>query len=125
MNLVSEATRQRLAAHHPEAATEIGNLEAVLDGTSLDAGLLELCSRFFETSMRGDEWLPPESLTALETACLAVCEQFMVSVSGISDEQIAALNEHLNADDVYNLMSAIYLVEMSKRLDLTLEQVLQ
>jgi len=31
----------------------------------------------------------------------------------------------LSTDDVYNLMYAIYLIEMSKRLDLTLDRVLQ
>ena len=48
----------------------------------------------------------------------------MISVADIREEQIAALRSHLSTDDVYNLMSAIYLIEMSRRLDHTLERVL-
>lgn len=124
MKLVNIETRQRLETHHPEAAAEIANLEQVLDDTALDASLLALCSDYFEAALGGREWVRPDPLTCLEAACLDVCEQFMLSVSDIRDEQIAALREHLSADDVYVLMSAIYLIEMSKRLDLTLERVL-
>lgn len=124
MNLVNVETRQRLETYHPEAAAEIANLEQVLDDTALESSLLALCSDYFEAALRDSEWVRPDPLTALEAACLDVCEQFMLSVSDIRDEQIAALREHLGADDVYVLMSAIYLIEMSKRLDLTLERVL-
>jgi hypothetical protein len=125
MNLVTAETRQRLQAHHPGAAAEIDKLEGILDDTNLSPELLALCGAYFHAALRGDDWCAPDSPTELESACLDVCEQFMVSVPGVTDEQIAALNRHLGADDVYNLMSAIYLIEMSKRLDMTLERVLQ
>ena len=124
MRLINIATRERLAAHHPEAATEIANLESVLDDTSLDPDLLELCANYFETTLAGNTWQSPPSLSELETACLGVCEQFTVSVSDMREEHIEPLRQHLNADDVYNFMSAVYLIEMSRRLDLTLERVL-
>ena len=49
----------------------------------------------------------------------------MVSVANMTDEQVALLSRHLSADDVYNLMYAIYLLEMSERLKLVLKGVLQ
>ncbi len=124
MRLINSATRERLQAFHPEAAGEIANLEKVLDDTSLDPGLLALCADYFDTVLSGGIWQSPPSLSELETACLRVCAQFSVSVSDMRDTHIEPLRKHLNADDVYNLMSAIYLIEMSKRLDLTLAKVL-
>ena len=124
MRLINSAARQRLEALHPEAAGEIANLEQVLDDTSLDPGLLALCADYFDTTLAGNTWRSPTSLGDLESACIDVCEQFMVSVSDMREEHIEPLRRHLNADDVYNLMSAIYLIEMSRRLDLTLERVL-
>ena len=125
MNLISPETQQRLQIHHPEAATELENLRKVLENGGLDAGLLALCGEFIDASLRGKNWAAPGSVSELESACLALCEQFMNSVAHISEEQVAALSKHLSADDVYNLMYGIYLVEMSKRLDLTFERVLQ
>ena len=125
MRLINLATRERLEAYHPEAAGEIANLEAVLDATSLDRDLLTLCADYFETTLAGRAWQPPAALGELEKACIEVCEQFAVSVSDMRDEHIEPLRRHLSADDIYNLMSAIYLIEMSRRLDLTLERVLQ
>ena len=122
MHLVTDATRQRLREYHPGAIAEIDRLEHVLDDTSLDPDLLALCARYFDTTLRGGSWSPPEPLSELESSVLNVCEQFMLSVSAISDEQVAALNARLSADDVYNLMSAIYLIEMSTRLNITLER---
>ena len=107
MNLITEATRERLLANHPEAAGEIGKLEGILDETGLSAELLALCFDYFDTTLRGGVWSRPESMSDLEAAVIYVYEQFMISVSGIQDEQIAALNAHLGADDVYNAMSSI------------------
>ena len=123
--LVSPDTQHHLQSKHPEAATELDKLRQVLEDSSLDARLLALCGDYIEATLRESKWTPPDSTSELESACLAVCEQFMSSVANISEEQIAALRQHLSTDEVYNLMYAIYLIEMSKRLDLTFERVLQ
>ena len=122
--LTNAETRRHLEAHHPEAAGEIRKLEGVISGSALDADLLALCTVYFDAALTGETWEPPDALSELERACIDVCEQFMISVADIREEQIAALRRHLSTDDVYNLMSAIYLIEMSRRLDLTLERVL-
>ena len=124
MNLVTPDTRLRLRSHHPEAIQEIENLERVLDETALDPALLSLCSDFFNATLRSQGWSVPASAGELETACLELCEQFSTSVSDVRDDQVAALRAHLGTDDVYNLMYAIYLIEMSQRLDITLERAL-
>ena len=124
MELVTSATRQRLSSLHPEVATELGRLETVLDESALDPQLLQLVGQFFDAELGNGDWQAPADPSPLEQACLAVCEQFMISVADMSDELVQDLAEHLSPDDLYNLMYAIYLIEMSKRLDITLERVL-
>ena len=125
MQLVNSESRLTLQAHHPEALQELDRLANTLDNTGLEASLLDLCQSFFAATLRGDTWSPGRELSELESDCLAVCEQFSVSVSSMSDEQLAALARHMSPDQLYNLMYAIYLVEMSERLNLTLKGVLQ
>ncbi|MEL6215360.1 MAG: hypothetical protein AAFQ99_06765 [Pseudomonadota bacterium] len=124
MDLVSTASKDRLARLHGEAATELENLERALDDVPIPVDLLRLTDRFVDVSLRGEQWQPPESMTPIEKACLDYCGQFMASVASIEDAQVAALREHLSPDQVYLYANAVYLIEMSKRLDLTLEAVL-
>ena len=125
MQLVSPDTRSTLQQHHPEALEELDRLADTLDGTRIDPELMALCRTYFASSLRGDAFDANRELSELETDCLALCEQFMVSVSTMSDEQVAALARHLSADDLYVLMYAIYLLEMSERLNLMLEGMMQ
>ena len=125
MQLLNSETRERLAAFHPEAGDELDRLGDVLDHSSIDPALLDLCKDFFETSLRGDTWTPSESLTELQQDLISVCEQFMVSVSDMQSAQVEALGRHMPADDLYNLMYAIYLIDGSQRLKLVLKGVLQ
>ncbi|MEM1175078.1 MAG: hypothetical protein AAGA33_00145 [Pseudomonadota bacterium] len=125
MQLVNVETRSTLQALHPEALQELDNLADTIDTTGLDPALLALCQAFFSSSLRGETWSSDRDLSDLESDCLAVCEQFMVSVSSMTDEQVAALGRHLSADDLYNLMYAIYLIEMSERLNLMLKGTVQ
>lgn len=124
MQLITPATRQRLSGVHPEVATELRRLESTLDDSALAPQLLQLISDFFDAEFGDRVWGPSANPTALERSTLDVCEQFMVSVADVSDAQVAALAAHMSPDELYNLMYAIYLIEMSKRLDITLERVL-
>ena len=125
MQLVNPETRSTLEAHHPEALGELDRLAETLDGSSLDPALLDLCQSYVAASLAGQTWSAGRDLSDLESDCIKVCEQFMVSVANMTDEQVALLSRHLSADDVYNLMYAIYLLEMSERLKLVLKGVLQ
>ncbi|MFK7888820.1 MAG: hypothetical protein AB8G16_18330 [Gammaproteobacteria bacterium] len=121
MQLIHTQTHQHLHALHPEAATKIVDLQQILSQVSLDDKLLSLCSEYFDATLRETDWTPSGEVSALEAAVTDVCAQFRLSVADVTDRQIAALNQHLSADEVYNLMYAIYLIEGSKRLELMLE----
>ena len=125
MHLVSDTTRQTLQQRHPEALQELDQLAETLDGSGLDPALLDLCQSYFSASLGGAPWVPGRDLSELESDCIKVCEQFTASVAALSDEQLAALSRHLTADEVYNLMYAIYVIEASERLNLVLKGVLQ
>ena len=125
MQLVNSETRSTLTQHHPEALAELDRLSDTLGSSSLDPALLDLCQSYFATSLGGGSWSADRELSELESDCIRVCEQFMVSVANMTDDQVTALSRHLSADDVYNLMYAIYLLEMSERLKLVLKGVLQ
>ncbi len=125
MQLVNSELRTTLQAHHPEALQELDNLADTIDNAGLDPALLDGCQSFFAATLRGEDWSAGREFSDLESDCLAVCEQFSVSVSSMSDDQLAALARHVSPDQLYNLMYAIYLIEMSERLNLTLRGVLQ
>lgn len=123
MNLVSDATRSNLAQYHPEVVSELTRLEGLLSDGDVDQSLLQLCSDYIRASLTNTQRPESESAGSLEQACLAFCDQFMVSVANVSDQQITALGEHLSTDTVYNFINAVYLIEMSHRLDLALERL--
>ena len=124
MELINETSAQRLQALHPEAAAELARLESALDATGLDPDLLDRCGQFIDAVLRETEGARTTPRSGREQACLAFCEQFVVSVSSVSDAEVSALREHLSPDEVYLFANAVYLIEMSKRLDLTLEAAL-
>lgn len=124
MQLVANHTQERLETLHPEAASEIGNLERTISNCGVDPGLLALCQEFFHAELNGNAWEPARELTVLESACVKLCEQFSVSVANLEADHVAPLAAELDADQLYNLMSAIYLIEASTRLEVTLGRVL-
>ena len=124
MNLVTDRARERLAALHPEALARLDNLAGSIDETGLDPALLGLCAAAIDAQLRDRSFALSDSPTPKEAAALAFCEQFVVAVADVSDEQVAALRAHMGADEAYLFSNAVYLIEMSKRLDLTLEAAL-
>ena len=58
MMLVRPETQQSLQTHHPEVAAELDKLGQVLDGTGLNAELLELCGDYIEATLSSREWTP-------------------------------------------------------------------
>ena len=124
MQLINDATRARLMRLQPEAAAKLAQVEQAIDDTALDPALLALAGAFIEASLRGDDWQGPAEPTDLERACLAFCDQFVASVANVTDEQVDALRAHLSPDSVYLFSNAVYLIDLSKRLELTLEAAL-
>ena len=56
------------------------------------------------------------AFSPLERAALEFTEQFVISVSTISDEQVEALRSHLGDEKTYAFAAALYVIEMTERL---------
>lgn len=109
---------------HPAITTELRNI-ILLSNDSTDAALLTLCTGYIDAALRNQKWNPPEQgLTDKEHAFIAFTEKFVTSVSTISDEQVDDLLKFASADEVYMFVNAIYITDMSLRLELVAAKVL-
>lgn len=128
---------QRLRDLQPAAVVELARANAAA-WEAADPALLELCrclvvlmlddgagSRAVRASVPD---LEPQKLAALENwestgvfsplerAALGFTEQFVLSVSAVSTEQVDALRAHLDDAAVYAFAAALYVIEMTERL---------
>jgi alkylhydroperoxidase family enzyme len=134
-------TFERLSELNPEAAAELARVNEAAWGAT-DPTLLELCRRRLSAMLGAaapgdrdaeqaralglderklealDHWESSDLFTPAERAHLAFTEQFVVSVSAMSDEHVAELLRHADMRRVYDFASALYVVEMTQRLDL-------
>lgn len=108
--------------------------------TSTDAELLELC-RLRIAGMLGDwcglerralgagvideatiaalqEWRASDRFTDFQRARLAFTEQFVQSVSAVTDADVAALLVDSDEASVYQFVTAVYVIEMTARVDM-------
>lgn len=60
-------------------------------------------------------WPSSPLFTAADRACLALAEQFVIDAHGISDEQVAAVTEHLGAQQCFVLVNALWSMEALQR----------
>ena len=56
------------------------------------------------------------AFSPLERAALEFTEQFVISVSTMSDEQVEVLRAHLGDEKTYAFAAALYVIEMTERL---------
>jgi hypothetical protein len=115
--------RERLASLHPEAAAELHRVNAVARATT-DPGLLGLCASRVDAMLAGGAWDDRVPRTARERAFLAFTEQFVTSVSHVSDADVDALLEHATPGEVYAFINSLYVVEMTRRVELVAAEVL-
>jgi alkylhydroperoxidase family enzyme len=66
-------------------------------------------------------WPTSPRFTAPERACLALTEQFVMDANGVSEEQVAAVTEHLGGAGCYAFLQAVSVLETFQRACLTLE----
>lgn len=129
----------------PESATALARAQAIA-WDSVDPALLELCRcRVLGLLQPGtgagpapagvpapeadrraalDAWQRSSLFSPLERAALAYTEQYVLSVSSVSDAQVQALREHLADAEVYAFAAALYVIEMGERLRLVSSAVL-
>lgn len=122
--MISSAVMTRLEELQPDIAAQLHNITS-LAPASTDASLLELCSSYIDAALRLQNWNPPQrGLTDKEQAFIAFTEQFVSSVGTMTDEQVSCLRQFASADEVYNFVNAIYVTDMSRRLELVARSVL-
>ena len=71
-----------------------------------------------------DDWPSSPLFTAAERAHLAFTEQFVTSVASVSDADVDALLAHASQREVFEFISALYVLEMSRRVAMTSRAVL-
>jgi alkylhydroperoxidase family enzyme len=135
-------TRSLLEQLHPDGARRLARLDAAAREVA-DRSLLELCrlrvAQLLHNApvLRSDssavdpakaeslgDWDRSPLFTPVERAHLAFTEQFVTSVGHVTREQVDALLEHAGADDVHSFVAALYVVELTQRLDMVARAVL-
>jgi alkylhydroperoxidase family enzyme len=135
----------------PELEAVFTGLEVLLDSLWAqvpDPALVELCRLRMATLLKSCDpalgnrpgipvSVDPVQLAALghwwdsprfdsrERAYLEFTEQFVTSVRDISDEQVQALREHDDDDDVYVFVAVLYVLELTQRTTMVLDRVLE
>jgi len=70
-----------------------------------------------------ENWWTSDLFSPSDQARLAFTEQFVLSVSSTIDSDIDALLVDGEADSVYNFVTAIYVIDLSIRVDLVTRQI--
>jgi len=121
--MISEPVMNCLASLHPEGSQQLARInQLALEAT--DSALLELCADCIDSLLQDNAWLRPHPLAPREQAFIAFTEQFTTSVNTLTDAQIARLLESASEDEVYEFVNALYVVDMSRRLDLVVGRIL-
>ena len=130
----------------PEGTAELELMnEAAWDAT--DPELLELCRCLIVAMLEGkacrgsdnpgvpypgpdkiaalDDWASSDLFSPLERAALEFTEQFVISVSTVSDEQVEALRSQLGDEKTYSFAAALYVIEMTERLRIISDVVIR
>ncbi|MCK9564336.1 MAG: hypothetical protein M0R02_16600 [Bacteroidales bacterium] len=121
--MLSESVSQRLAALHPDTGAELLRINR-LAREAADPALLELCTELIDALLQDRSPALPQALTPREKAFLAFTEQFATSVSTLSDEQVSELLRFASEDEVYSFVNALYVIDMTRRLDLVAGRLL-
>tara|TARA_B110000977_G_scaffold97506_1_gene128430 strand:+ start:634 stop:1002 length:369 start_codon:yes stop_codon:yes gene_type:complete len=122
--MLSNNIFSQLETLHPNIASEL-SVMIDLAKKSTDTELLELCKSYIDAALLQQHWDKPERpLTEKEQAFIAFTEQFVSSVGTMSDDQVELLLQFASADEVYNFVNAIYVTDLSSRLEWVIGRVL-
>ena len=122
--MLSANVSAQLEKTHPETTRQLLKIVQLAPETT-DPELLELCSGYIDAALRRQKWTPPGgNVGEREQAFIDFTEQFTSSVGTMSDGQVERLLEFATADEVYAFVNALYVVDMTRRLDLVAGRVL-
>lgn len=85
---------------------------------AVDAELLDVCEARIATLLGMDAIEPSGKPTDAQLACLAFTDQFVIDVSAMTDELVAAVAAKLGADGLVNFVNALLVVEQRLRAQL-------
>ncbi len=68
-------------------------------------------------------WPSSTMFDSRSRSCLAFCEQFVIDVANLSDNQAGDVREHLGNEGFANFVSALLVIEQRQRLRLAWQQV--
>lgn len=114
----------RIRELQPAGGAALENLERTAWG-AVDQDLLRLCRDRAMAMHQGDDRNYPEDPDERERAYLDFTEQFVTSVSSVSEAQIDELVRHSSPDEVFAFVYALYVTEMSARVDTVAAGVLR
>jgi hypothetical protein len=122
--MLSSEVSARLDALQPDAAGELRTIDRMsLEVT--DPALLALCTGYMEAAMRCRDWHPPkQGLTEREQAFIDFTEQFVTSVSTLEEGAVTRLLDFATADEIYAFVHAMYVTDMTLRLQIVGQEVL-
>ncbi len=116
--MLSPTVSDRLEALQPEALAKLAAVNQFARRAS-DPALLELCSGYIEAALRCEDWQMPEGgLSGRERAFIAFTEQFVTAVSTLESSSVTNLLQYASADEVYAFVHALYVIDMTLRLDM-------
>lgn len=121
--MLATETLNRLEKLQPDITKQLHTITQLAPQTT-DPELLALCQSYIDATLYLQTWTPARQLTAKEQAFIAFTEQFITSVSSMSDAQVERLLQFASADEVYAFVNALYVTDMSRRLELVTERVL-
>ena len=129
----------QLAALAPESVEQLVALHQAIDD-SVDPVIVELCRLRIagligaraHVSLRRPKavtagltegkiaelahWPESPLFSAAERACIAIAEQFCMGAYTVTDADVAAVLEHLSADECYALVNGIWVMEALARM---------
>ena len=114
-----ETDFERVFNLRPDLHEAFGEFEAQL-WRSLDHDLLELCRSRIE-KMHGVDVPERSAATPCEIACLAFTEKFAAGVHCISDEDVAAMANHLSPPEIVAMCEALAIFDGMTRFRLLLD----
>ncbi|WP_156507633.1 hypothetical protein [Halioglobus sp. HI00S01] len=108
----------------PEITTQL-NQAIALGEAGVDPFILDLCRGYIDAALHCRDWRPPaDAWGEKEQAVIQLTEQFVMSVSTLEAASIEALQSFFSADEVYALVHALYLMDMSLRFYMVGREVL-
>lgn len=127
MAVVPARLLKRVAALDPELPAALDAAVAAASAT-VDERLVDLVERRVAVLLGDEEaraaWSDADPRDEAAQACANLVDQFVIDVSGVTDADVAAVAAHLPSAQLLGFVSALYVVELTQRIDLALAAVL-